>query len=75
MRTDHAGEGEIVERVRVRVLPDGRMTREHAALYLGLKVKTLAMWACQGKGPRPIRVGGRAFYTQADLDTFIQSGR
>ena len=32
-----------VEQVKVRVLPDGRMTREDAASYLGLKSKTLAM--------------------------------
>jgi len=59
--------------VRVRVLPDGRMTREHAAMYLGLKVKTLAMWAIQGKGPRPIRIGGRVFYRQSDLDDLAQN--
>ena len=63
-----------LERVRVRILPDGRMTREHAALYLGMKVKTLAMWAMNGKGPRAIRVGGRAFYRQTDLDDFIKCG-
>ena len=62
--------GSLVQ-VTVRVLPDGRMTREHAAMYLGLKPKTLAMWAMQGKGPRSIRVGGRAFYRKVDLDDFI----
>ena len=34
-----------IEQVRVRVLPDGRMTRENAATYLGMKSKTLAMCA------------------------------
>jgi Helix-turn-helix domain len=62
---------DAVVQLRVRVLPDGRMTREHAATYLGLKVKTLAMWAMQGKGPRSIRVGGRAFYRKSDLDAYI----
>lgn len=64
-----------VERIRVRILPDGRMTREHAAAYLGLTTKTLAMWAVQGKGPRPIRVGGRVFYRQTDLDQLIAAGQ
>ncbi|HXV23641.1 MAG TPA: hypothetical protein VED46_05210 [Alphaproteobacteria bacterium] len=32
-----------LETVRCRILPDGRMTREDAARYLGLKEKTLAM--------------------------------
>lgn len=61
-----------VDVVRVRILPDGRMTRKDAALYLGLEPKTLAIWSSEGKGPAPIRVGGRAFYFKTDLDAFIQ---
>lgn len=60
-----------IEVVKVRVLPDGRMTREDTARYLGLQPKTLAMWALQGKGPKSILVGGRRFYFLADLDAFI----
>jgi hypothetical protein len=48
-----------IEQPRVRVLPDGRMTREDAATYLGHKPKTLAMWQLQGRGPRSVLVGGR----------------
>lgn len=61
-----------VEAVKVRVLPDGRMTRDDAALYLGLKPKTLAMWALKGKGPVITRVGGRVFYRKDDLEAFVQ---
>ena len=61
----------IVEQVRVRVLPDGRLTRADAALYLGLAEKTLAMWRVQGRGPRQTKVGNRSFYYKADLDRFI----
>ena len=64
-----------VENVKVRVLPDGRMTREDAARYLGLQPKTLAMWTMQGKGPKSVRVGGRIFYFKTDLDAFINDGR
>jgi hypothetical protein len=60
------------DRIRVRVLPDGRMTRDDAAKYLGRQPKTLAMWQLQGKGPRSVMVGGRRFYFQADLDTFVR---
>ena len=60
-----------VEHVRVRVLPDGRMTRRDAARYLGIAEKTLAMWALEGKGPKSILVGGRRFYFQSTLDAFI----
>ncbi len=60
-----------VEGVRVRVLPDGRMARRDAARYLGVKERTLAAWATQGKGPPVVRVGGLCFYRRADLDRFI----
>jgi len=66
--------GNAIEHVRVRILPDGRMSREDAALYLGHTVKTLAMWHMQGKGPRSVLVGGRRFYFKGDLDTFIRGG-
>ena len=61
-----------IEPVRVRILPDGRMDRENAARYLGLKPKTLAMWALNGKGPSVQKTGGRCFYLQAELDAFIK---
>lgn len=60
-----------VESITVRVLPDGRLSREDAARYLGLKPKTLSMWALKGKGPKPTRVGGRVFYFKDELDAFI----
>jgi hypothetical protein len=63
---------EAIERVRVRLLPDGRMTRVNAARYLGHAPKTLAMWALRGKGPRLVKVGGRIFYYLSDLDAFIR---
>ena len=62
----------VIEQVRVRVLPDGRMSRSDAAAYLGRAVKTLAMWDLKGKGPKSVRVGGRIFYFKDDLDAFIQ---
>ena len=60
-----------IEHVRIRVLPDGRMTRRDAAAYLGVTEKTMAMWALQGKGPRSVKVGGRRFYFKAVLDAYI----
>lgn len=61
-----------IDEVRVRVLPDGRMTADDAALYLGYEPKTLAQWRFQGKGPRAKRVGGLVFYFKEDLDAFIR---
>jgi hypothetical protein len=70
-QTSCLAETDPIERVRVRLLPDGRMTRDDAARYLGHASKTLAMWALQGKGPRSVKVGGRVFYYRADLDAFV----
>ena len=64
--------GVQVERVKVRVLPDGRLTRKDSARYLGRAEKTLAMWALQGKGPRQVKVGGRMFCFLDDLDAFVR---
>ena len=61
-----------IETVHVRVLPDGRMDRENAARYLGLKPKTLAMWLLEKKGPPSLKVGGKRFYFKDQLDAFIQ---
>ena len=61
-----------VEQVRVRVLPDGRMTRNNAALYLGMASKTLAMWQLQNKGPKSVLIGGKRFYFKDVLDAFIR---
>ncbi len=62
-----------IEQVRVRILPDGRMTRKDAAKYLGRAEKTLAMWEMEAKGPTSIKVGGRRFYFKEVLDAFIRS--
>lgn len=60
-----------VDLVRVRVLPDGRLTREDAAAFLGRKAKTLAEWHRLGVGPRSMMVGGRRFYRLTDLEAFV----
>jgi hypothetical protein len=66
---------DAIDGVRVRMLPDGRMDRANAARYLGRQPKTLAMWALQGKGPRPVKVGGRIFYFREELDAFVRGGQ
>ena len=62
-----------VEQVRVRVLPDGRMTRRDAAKYLGIAVKTVAMWDLEDPAKLGgVKVGGRRFYYKDRLDRVIQ---
>lgn len=65
---------EALEQIRVRVLPDGRLSRNDAAAYLGRKPKTLAMWALEKRGPKVIRVGGRCFYNIDNLRAYVERG-
>lgn len=58
--------------LRVRVLPDRRVSRRDAGVILGRKSKTLSDWMLKGWGPRPIRVGGRIFH---DLDEVLAMAR
>lgn len=69
-----ASVAELIDQVTVTMLPDGRMTRDDAARYLGCAPKTLAMWQMRGKGPKSVLVGGRRFYFKVDLDAFIAGG-
>ncbi len=55
-----------VEQIRVRVLPDGRVSRRDAAAIFGRTPKTLAEWKLKGWGPRAIVVGGRVFHDYAE---------
>ena len=57
--------------VNVLITPDGRLTRNDAAAYLGLSAKTLANRNVRGLGPRAIRVAGRCFYYLAELEAFV----
>ncbi len=59
----------MLDNVKVRVLPDGRVSREDAAAFLGRKTKTLADWQRLGLGPMPLKVGGRFFYRVAYLES------
>lgn len=64
----------MVDHITVRVLPDGRVSRSDAAVYLGRSAKTLADWYSKGIGPRARKVGGRVFYFLADLEAFASTG-
>ena len=72
--SDGGVESVETERVKVRILPDGRMSRRDAARYIGVAEKTLSMWQLNGKGPRSLLVGGRRFYFKGVLDAFINGG-
>lgn len=58
--------------IAIPTFPDGRMTADNAAAYLGLSPKTLAMMRCRGTGPAFIK-RGRIFYFREDLDLWISA--
>jgi hypothetical protein len=58
--------------IDIAVFPDGRLDAKNAALYLGLKEKTLAMMRGNGTGPKFIK-RGRIFYFKEDLDTWLNA--
>lgn len=64
----------MVEHVSIRVLPDGRVSRAHAAAFLGLSPKTMADWSSKAIGPKGRKVGGRVFYLMQDLEAFRDTG-
>jgi hypothetical protein len=64
----------MVENIRIRVLPDGRVSRADAAAFLGRSSKTMADWYSKGIGPRPHKVGGRVFYFMRDLEAYRDTG-
>lgn len=61
---------DVLRTLQVTVLPDGRMDRKNAATYVGLSVKTLAMYAVSGKGPKFVK-RGRVWYRKEDLDSWL----
>lgn len=56
--------------IEIMTFPDGRLDAKNAALYLGLKEKTLAMMRSRGTGPAFIKKG-KIFYFQSDLDDWL----
>jgi hypothetical protein len=53
------------------VFPDGRMAPTSAASYLGIAVKTLAIWRSRGFGPPFCKLSGRVFYFKAVVDHWV----
>jgi Helix-turn-helix domain len=60
-----------IDRIKVRVLPDGRMPPKDAANYLGRTTGTLKQWRTHGRGPAWLKIAGRVFYQKAVLDEFL----
>jgi predicted DNA-binding transcriptional regulator AlpA len=46
-------------------------TQEEAAVLIGVKPTTLAMWRHKGKGPRYLKIGRSCFYRVSDIETWL----
>ncbi|WP_417592520.1 DNA-binding protein [Parasphingorhabdus sp.] len=56
--------------MNIQATPDGRVSRNEAAKFLGFKSKTLAEWHRLGVGPDSLLVGGRRFYRLDELKAY-----
>ena len=55
--------------------PDLLLTRFEAAIYLGVKENTLAVWKSKGnRGPNVTKIGRLVKYRLSDLENFILKG-
>jgi len=68
-------DGPPIEQLRIRVLPDGRVDRRNAAIFLGRTVSTLADWHKHRVGPPSILINRRRFYRLEDLRAYVARGR
>lgn len=48
------------------------MNTDAAGAYLSVSPRTLAVWRCEGKGPRWHSVGRLVRYHRDDLDAFMR---
>ena len=52
--------------------PSELLSREEAAVYLGVSIQTLAIWKSTGRYSIPVvKIGRLARYRKLDLDAFI----
>jgi excisionase family DNA binding protein len=53
---------------------DRLLSRNEAAKILGVKMETLASWACTKKYEIPyVKIGSKVFYKYSDLCKFVES--
>ena len=61
----------MIEPVRIRVLPSGKVSRRDMARAVDRTEKTLAEWARLGIGPKPHNIAGRIFYDWTEVQEFM----
>ena len=62
---------ELEKVLEVTTKTNSRMSRTEAAEYLGVKYNTLSVWASEGRGPAPTKVGRKVYYLRTELDHYL----
>jgi hypothetical protein len=61
----------VINIEEITVTPDGRVTFDDAARYLGFSPKTLEQWKARCYGPAAYKIGGKVFYKLLELEEFV----
>ena len=58
-----------------KIVFEGLLHRSEFCSRLGIVAHTARNWELRGYGPRARRIGGRIYYSEAEVDRFIQDLR
>ena len=60
-----------IDQVKIRVLPDGRVSLKDAAKFIGVSYSGITAMVADDRGPRTKKVGGRRFSTLDWLHEYV----
>lgn len=60
----------VAEAEPITVLPSGMVSRADFARYVGRPESTIAQWAWKKRGPKPVKIQGRAYYRFEEVKRF-----
>jgi len=58
-----------------RIALPSMLTPDDVAEILNLSIHTLAVWRCDGRGPRFHKVGRLVRYSVADVESYLEQAR
>lgn len=60
----------IQDRIEARAAKKRKLTTKEAAAFLRVHPGTMSNWRYKGVGPSYVKIGGKIFYFQEDLENF-----
>ena len=66
----------MLSKEMVRILPDGRISRADAALYIGVSPNTMRAWDVSGRHDdlfQKLTVAGRVYYRFEQIVAFVEA--